>query len=68
MRKLLAFAVPVMLAAATLAALGDRPGILAHFARFHVSAVEVRGRTSEEAEMVALDDVVDGVRGLLSTS
>ena len=29
------------------------------------SAVEMRGRTAEEAEMVALDDVATGVRGLL---
>ena len=29
------------------------------------SAVEMRGRTSEEAEMVPLDDVVDAVGGLL---
>lgn len=43
MRKLLALTVPLMLAAATLAALGDGPDILARFARFHVSAVEVRG-------------------------
>ena len=43
MRKMLALAVPLMLSAATLAALGDGPDILARFARFHVSAVEVRG-------------------------
>ena len=30
-------------------------------------AVEMRGRTADEAEMVALDDVVDGVRELLGT-
>ena len=29
------------------------------------SAVEMRGRTAEEAEMVALEDVVEAVRGLL---
>ncbi len=29
------------------------------------SAVEIRGRTAEEAEMVAMDDVVDAVRGAL---
>ena len=29
------------------------------------SAVEMRGRTSEEAEMVAVDDVVEAVRGTL---
>lgn len=43
MRKMLALTVPLVLAAATLAALGDGPDILARFARFHVSAVEVRG-------------------------
>ena len=31
------------------------------------SVVEMRGRTTEDAEMVALDDVVDGVRSLLGT-
>ena len=29
------------------------------------SAVEIRGRTADEAEMVALDDVVDAIKGLL---
>lgn len=43
MRKFLALTVPLMLAAATVAALGDGPDILARFARFRVSAVEVRG-------------------------
>lgn len=43
MRKLLASTLPLVLAVATLAALGDGPDILARFARFHVSAVEVRG-------------------------
>ena len=32
------------------------------------SAVEMRGRTAEEVEMVALDDVVAGVRGLLGAA
>ena len=32
------------------------------------SAVEMRARTSEEAEMVPLDDVVDAVRNLLSAA
>ena len=31
------------------------------------AAVEMRGRTAEEAEMVALDDVADAVRSLLGT-
>lgn len=43
MRRLLALTVPLMLAAATLAALGDGPDILTRFARLRVSAVEVRG-------------------------
>ena len=42
MRKLMALTVPLLLAAGILAAFGDRPGILARFARFRVSAVEVR--------------------------
>jgi prolyl-tRNA synthetase len=29
------------------------------------SAVEMRGRTAEDAEMVALDDVIDAVRATL---
>ena len=32
------------------------------------AAVEVRGRTSDAAEMIALDDLVDAVRGLLGTT
>lgn len=52
MRRLLALTVPLMLAAATLAALGDRPDILAHFARFHVSAVEVRGARYLDSEEI----------------
>ena len=32
------------------------------------SAVEMRGRTAEEAEMIPLDDAVGAVRGLLSTA
>ncbi len=43
MRKVFALTVPLLLAAGTLAALGDGPDILARFARFHVSTVEVRG-------------------------
>ena len=32
------------------------------------AAVEMRGRTSDAAEMIALDDLVDAVRGLLGTT
>ncbi len=52
MRKLLAPMAPLLIAAATLAALGDRPELLARFARFHVSAVEVRGARYVDAEEV----------------
>ena len=43
MRKLFALTVPLMLAAGTVAALGDGPDLLARFARFRVSTLEIRG-------------------------
>ena len=52
MRKVFALTVPLMLAAATLAALGEGPDILSRFARFHVSAVEVRGARYLDAEEI----------------
>ena len=52
MRKLLALAVPLMLAAGTAAALGDGPDILARFARFRVSALEIRGARYVDAEEI----------------
>lgn len=52
MRRLFALTIPLMLAAATLAALGDRPDLLARFARFRVSAVQVRGAHFLNAEEI----------------
>ena len=69
MRKLMALTVPLMLAAGTLAAFGDGPDILARFARFRVSAVEVRGTRYIDAEEVrqwipAYQDERGGARAL----
>ncbi len=52
MRKLFALTVPLMLAGATLASLGDGPDLLARFARFRVAAVEVRGARYLDSEEI----------------
>ena len=69
MRKLAALTVPLMLAAATLASRGDGPDILARFARFRVSAVEVRGVRYLDAEEIrrwipVYQDDLGGARSL----
>lgn len=69
MRKLLALTVPLMLAGATLASLGDGPDILARLARFRVSAVEVRGARYLDPEEIrqwipAYQDERGGARSL----
>ncbi len=52
MRKPIALTLPLVLAAATLASLGDGPDILARFSKFRVSAVQVRGVRYLDAEEI----------------